>query len=800
MMKWKTSLGLSLALFCAVVQTGIAQAPDIASEERMILAGEIIEILPLTTISSPNYGWILLKDAVAGQPEQFLQGGTDAIFRYRPIEPGRYTLFGDISASEGSVHLQRTFHFEVRPREADASSSIPAYPGSGASLVTTNPALQPDGTVSLSKDSQLVQLLPLDASVRPLSIDSNAERDTNGNGNPSDDADAADSFFVTSATPLYLWLADSAENAHMVVIRGGDSTQTIHVASFEYAKVHNMLASTVKIAAEKGTGSTLKFSAILDEGFPAESAILYQWSFGDGQESLETRPEHTFTEGQMYTVTVRITYLANGREIGQGAAQVMIPPSTATASASSAGASSAPSSDGESSGGFLPFGLSLWSIFIGLVILLVSVGLGLGLIFLLSRLRKGSSLEGHLARMEENIMKKEQGKAVTSAAAAPLAIPTVVIPSAPPTPVASEAKPKTTDEGASETQKKLAEKEKEAAKEPAIPSEPVINTEKAPDWLKKGLKGETVTASATPVPPVTPVPSVPKPNPTPAPPPAPAPTPAPAPSPAPKPIVTPPAPPAPKPETSTPPASPAAPSAPVVAATSVAATPPADAVVPDWLKAAQTMPASAVETPKPVIPQEELPDWLKPAPVSTPEPVIPAATSVPPAPTPTPAPAPKPATPPGPQEAPKPTPAPPVTPVPPTPSSPTPAPQQPKPAPQQQPRPNNPQNPPRQQQQRQPRPQQPRDNQQNQQRQVQQPKPTPAPAPAPAPQPKPAMSFANDMASTPVPPVTPVTPVPPQAPITPATPIPEEKPAVEEPIAFIRAESLNPPNNEPPKA
>ena len=772
-------LALTGVLALATVQRMTAQAVIPAETETWQLsAGDIIEILPLHDIPNARVAWVMLRDATQSQPEEFVEGGTVTVFRFRPIQPARYTLYGDIASEDGSMHIKRTFKFDVKAR--DVTSEETAEQSQSGTLVTTQPKIQSNGVVALASNMQMLRLVPHDLQFRGIALDTDTTVDANNDGDPANDVENSGTFFQSDATPLFVWFAKpelTSRTLKLTAVQEGSDdaqTQTITTLSFDEAKRTNALTSSVAVTVQQtDSGSTFTFVPALDEGFPADVPLIYRWNFGDGEESLETQPTHLYTANGTYTVTLQVRNLTNGAEIGTASAQLTVSSYvTPDVSSAASSVSSEPSEPSNSSGSSFPLG----TILIGALILILSLGLGAGLIFLFSRLRRGSSLDQHLAKMEENIMKKEKEKMIETVT--PMPIPTTATVSAPATPVASEAKPKNVDETATPTQQKLAEAERDAAAAKPTPA-PAIQPDKAPDWLKKGLAADATTTQA-PAPAQTPAPA-PKPI-----------QPKPAPAAAPQPAVTKPAPaPAVQPKPQTPPPAPK----------------PAPAPLPP--KPAEPKPAPAPAVPKPA--EAPKPQAPQPAPANSPAQEAPKPQTpplvVPPNATISPVPAPKPAATPQPAAQPKPAPtlqaqptaqAPQQTPKPPVP--PAPKPEAPKPAP----APAVPQPPAA--------PQPPK-------------APTPAPAPVVPPAPKPPVppvaspapvqpkpADAPKPAPQPIaPPVAaPVAPKPAEAPkpVEPPKaaeapkPAPEVKdiPLSDEPIAIIRAESLNPPKQNPPQA
>jgi hypothetical protein len=657
-----------------------------STESIAIFAGDIIEILPTSNIEKASYSWILTQD------RSFLQASRSPTFRYRPIQPGSYTLIAEIDSADQSQKIQRTFTVDVQPRALGKNSSSAATApqnqsgatlaaGTGASLVTTAPPLHGTRAV-LGQGQQLLLLNPINPDVKPLSLDVNTAVDSNGDGNPSNDVDDQDSFFQTYASPLYVWFATPLDSQMMqitTVQNGAPLTQTIEADGYDYAHLHGLIVSPVTITPTPTGGSSFSFAAAFTTGSTPTTPLLYHWSFGDGQESLLTNPTHTFAQAGNYVVHVEVRDLLSGQNIGIADLQLPVQSTgSGTAASSVSSAASASSTPTGSTGSSLSFA----SIILLAVVFLVFVILGGGVIFLISKLRR-HPLDKTFADMEKNIVGKESGEGK-----APATLAITPAPAKTPTPTQAEVV------------------KREEAQTPTAapkPETPRIDEAAAPSWLRKGLATQPdSTPKQAPTPPAAPVPA---PAPTPAPKPAPATvpeptatapkqqapqqtqpapavpawlqTPAPKAAPAPTPAPQAPAPAAPKPQPTppapTPPVSPApapapapkpqpAPSAAPVASAAPAPTPtpaPAPSMTPAPTPVVTAKPTTPVPpAPTPVPTPAPAPKPVSPTPAPAPKPAAPTPTPVPqaPKPAPTPVPVPKPA-------EPKPAPTPPSTPV-----------------------------------------------------------------------------------------------------------------------------------------
>jgi PKD repeat protein len=678
-------LGALLLLTQAPVISAQSMENTAMQETLELYVGDIFEIIPVHGLQNASYTWILTQDRT------FIEASRSQVFRKRPITPGIYSLYAEISSADQSQHITRTFLLNFKPRvpgqQIDTIAGSGAMVGSGGMLVGTMPMLGKNNSVVLPSSKQLLRIDPVSRDLAPLAADLDLMTDTEVDGNPANDIDTKQTFFQTDATPLYVWLTQpkSQHSMSITAVRPeGAQVQMIKVLDEATGRDQGMNNDDVDVEIKLLSGRTYSFSADTDTN-AASNRLLYHWEFGDGKESLLTKPEHEYASDGTYTVKVRIRNLANGEDIASYTEDLTVEAAGTTGPDNGSASSEdtepeIPSSNGGGIG-------SITSILLLVGVFLASIIAGVGAIVLISRFRgKGKTLSDRIESMEATIIKKDDKDAKA---------PTLSIPAPKP-----QEKPTTPPPS-------IAKREEDRPNPPA--TSPKVEEKNAPSWLKSGL--------------ATPAPTVQAPAPTPA---APKPPVAPAPA---API----APPAPKPVTPPPTPAPVTPPKP--------ATPPA----PAPQKAAA--PASTVTQPAQSRPQQAVPAWLQ-------TPAAPAATPAPAQPQ-TP-PAPKPVMPPAPA-------APVVPPKPATPPAPVTPPMAPKPV-------------------------------------------TPPPAPAaPVVPPVPAALVTPPMTPKPVTPpsapapVTPAAPTPaPQASATPASVTPPIiVPPQDQPIAIIRADSLEKP--EPPK-
>lgn len=616
------SIGLCLTVTCSAFAQDIAVSPIIpAMSERVDLTvGDIFEIIPAHELPSPSYSWILTQD------RSFIKGEQGPSFRWRPIQAGSFTLFAEVQSGDGSQRVSRTFTLMIKPRERGdvlmpIGQTTPTITVEGSSaIVTTTPKQDANGRTVVSEESQLVRLEPINPDVRPIALDMDIARDSDGDGNPSNDVENVNTFFQSDASPMYVWFTTPLmQRTLQITTVGGDGAaviQKLEVLGKAYARTSGLFVNPVRITSQQQSDGSYAFVGEFEETMSQDTPLLFHWEFGDGTESLLQNPSHTYVNPGAYTVKLQVRNLLDGKELSQAEQTLTVVGGVSSATSSelsqatsaTSSAMSQSTSEGSNPFGFLS-GLTSWIIPLG--IFLLCVALGLLLMWIIGRMRKGKgvSLEKTFESLEKTVVKQ-------SATPPPLTITT-----------ASKPAPTTPPEV-------IARKEEERASETtAMPKTPTIEVDKAPAWLKQGLMGAEATKPApTPVtPPPAPKPPVaavvPKPQPI-TPPPAPAPKPAATPVATPSPVPTPA--PTPKP---TP-----APSAPPLAK--------ADAPVPAWLQpksaapAAQTPAPAPTPKPQPTLPSEQLRPASQAPVAPPPAPKPPVASVTPSMPTPTPAPVP----------------------------------------------------------------------------------------------------------------------------------------------------------------
>jgi PKD repeat protein len=464
---------LSSLLLAQMVPT-YAQEPvhPAATENISLFVGDIFEILPVHDIANATYTWILTQDRT------FLEASRAPSFRKRLIQPGQYTLYAEIVAADGSRHLTRTIALDYAARQP-GQSVPPATAPNGNALVVTEPTATADGKIAMAPGEQLVRLTPVNPEITPLSLDLDLNRDADGDGNNENDIQSSETFFHSDATPIYLWITDEPLTTHSISITAalpeGARTQKLEILSQELAQAQGVVHSPVQIQAEQTGERTYMFTAVFDNPAAAAGQLLYQWQFGDGEQSLVTQSEHTYAENGTFTVSLLVRNLRDGSEIASTSKLLDV---TSETSAPSSQASSVDDEE-PSTGGSSRFGIGSILMLGGLFI--VSILLGVVIIFLIGKLRKGkTSLADKLESMEQTIVKTpaQETAPLTIAPPPPVSTPTSA-PTAPAAPVTPAVMVETKRTAPPPT---IAEREKQQAVERPAPA-PTPKPQNTPPWL-----------------------------------------------------------------------------------------------------------------------------------------------------------------------------------------------------------------------------------------------------------------------------------------------------------------------------
>ena len=463
------STTISLVLMAVAILQASAQG---ATETITSPLGSVFEILAETHMTDAQYGWILTKN------QEFLGAERTKTFRTRFADPGTYLLNAEVSGSDPANPLRerRTISIVV----SDAASP-PAH-GTGTladTLVIADPPLDRFNRIVLSRMRSVVTFRPARESPSTFLIDLDTLRDSNGDGDPTNDNDAPDTFFSSHGDPLAVWFSSPIlERSVRVTAQlpdGSMHSQDLRVVHEDVAsREDQQLLKAIEIVSTPTGSGSVQLKVTYPKGAP-QSPVLIHWEFGDGGQSLLDEPEHLYPANGNYTVTVSVRDLTTGRVIESGSTLITIGSFPVTGSGSSAGTVTG---NGETNGGF-SFGLLFRILGVGALSLLA----GFIVIFLISKLsRKGSSLASTLAAAEEKLT----GAAPTDVIAPLQIIDAQEVTKPKPEPVTkAPSEPKREDPKASVT--------------------PQQESKQMPDWLRPTQAKKEEPAPSTP-PPSSPVP------------------------------------------------------------------------------------------------------------------------------------------------------------------------------------------------------------------------------------------------------------------------------------------------------
>lgn len=424
------------------------------SETIRLKVGDIFEILPIHDIADATYTWILTQDRT------FLEANRAPSFRKRLIQPGMYTLYAEIASSDGARRISRTISLDYSARQPGETTTT-ATNSNNAILVQTEPAADEQGRIALAAGTQLVELIPVNPDIVPLALDLDLAKDADGDGKPENDIQADGTFFHSDATPLFLWITNDPLTTHSITVTAatpeGARTQKIDILNSDIAKAQGIVKSPVRIEAEPTGERTYIFNPVFENPDAAAGQLLYQWQFGDGQQSLITKPEHTYTEDGTYSVSLLIRNLRDGSDVASTSIALNVTPTNiGTPSSEASSQTSEPTTPIKN------VGIGIGTILLGASLFILSLLLGIGIIFLFGKLRKNkTTLADKLENIEKTMVKSPTQET-----------PNLTI--APP-PVVQESKMQ-------EPPATIAEREKELAVEPPAP-QPVAKQESAPAWL-----------------------------------------------------------------------------------------------------------------------------------------------------------------------------------------------------------------------------------------------------------------------------------------------------------------------------
>ena len=417
-----------------LMRTSILRAENVI--ELRVNAGDTIEIGTDSKGKKPEFSWILTKD------RKFQNAQRSRFFQTRFAQAGTYILDVSVQDPAGGANDYRAFTINV----ADQPSNSPQLVASNlettplqAVLQSTSPIV--DGKIYVPTDGGLIKIDPsLSAGkISSYDIDIDSTVDSNGDGNPTNDRDTADSLSSKTGSPIYLYVVPKPEQRVITLTVSSLTNPTPSMASLEIAygtapASSTQSSSSVAVGVIQNPGSPItiqksgnrvRLEAHLDASSTATKELLYEWDFGDRAKSLLTSPTHTYATDGTYTITLTVRDISTGAVIVTDVTSISIEGSPASSSTSSTStiatsvdsstSSSAKNSEGESSGSF---GAILWVGSIMFVIFLLFLGLVGIIIFVKSRFT--GKLQDTLEKMEKTIVQPDDKQRIVETKVEPM--------------------------------------------------------------------------------------------------------------------------------------------------------------------------------------------------------------------------------------------------------------------------------------------------------------------------------------------------------------------------------------------
>jgi len=374
-----------------ITHSSFAAKSQVTQAEFTLARGSVFEIIAQHSIASPQFSWVLSRDGT------FVEAKRDPVFRSRLIEAGSYSLNAEISNTSGTDLLQSIIRITVP--SVDRAISQPNV--TSDALISTNPPLDSKGRILTSDQPEVIQISSADETVSKFSLDIDAEKDSNNDRDATNDNDAAGTYFASHATPLFVWLT-APRRDHTLTLQatfkdGNLETQRIRLVDRRTAQQEDAVEKKIaEISASDLHDGMYAFSAEFPEelSYPA----LFQWNFGDGNLSLLDAPLHTYLRNGSYTVHLTVRNLKTG-EVSDEVSETL---KVSTVPAYPLTPDDDKPEDDEDKGSLL--GLLLKVVLVGGIAVLF----GVAVVFLISKLRRGSSLQEKLEAAEQKISGKEE--------------------------------------------------------------------------------------------------------------------------------------------------------------------------------------------------------------------------------------------------------------------------------------------------------------------------------------------------------------------------------------------------------
>ena len=398
-------------LLCSflLVSEGIsarAQGTSTIIEQITLPIGSVFEVMVEHDIKDPVYNWSFSKE------DSFLQASREQTFRARLILTGNYTLSGEVYNINGSKRFRKQIRIRVVDQiEKDTTLSTL----SGSILTATVPRRDAKGRIILGPNTDMILLTPDPSIENNIILDLDASKDSNGDKKPRNDQDAADTFFSTKRTPLYVWFTTPISDRSIAVsVKGKPGIEEILLSSAESAATKDLEEEQARrenkeiLMTPFGSG-TIKFALDTSGKKYISAPILIHWDFGDGTQSLLDSPLHTYAKNGAYEIKADVRNLKTGEVVDEFVSIARIdtitaPPTPTPDDADDEGTDGdeTPSDDG----GKFAIG-SIIKFIIGAILAAI---VGFILTLIVRVLRKKGGIQGALGKAEDTLVKTDDKK------------------------------------------------------------------------------------------------------------------------------------------------------------------------------------------------------------------------------------------------------------------------------------------------------------------------------------------------------------------------------------------------------
>ena len=400
------TLGALALLIMSMPNLMNAQGATSTQENVLIRPGIIFEIYADTIAPDAQVTWVLNKG------DTFMQANRGSIFSIRPTEVADYYLNGEVSDGQGTP-ARNTFKIQAKQ---DAPLVSQSGTGNDSKLVHSFPVQDADGIVLLPGEKRLLRLDIVHSEIEQLALDVNTEIDNNGDGDAFNDNILDGSIFAMGRGSLYIWFKPTMQTQTLLVAarlkNGALATQQLHIRTTSYEEVLRQQAeleaqqrrARTQIVDNKIGERTYDFAVQAESGVIIVPA-LYYWNFGDGTQSLLDMPKHQFSEAKTYEMKVSVRDARTGEVIinvnrAFDVVDVIDPNATPPPASDDPQDDDKPDTTKkkDSNAGSL-----MATVIKALVVLAISIGFGMLVVFLISKL-KGTSLQKSLEKAEEKLV------------------------------------------------------------------------------------------------------------------------------------------------------------------------------------------------------------------------------------------------------------------------------------------------------------------------------------------------------------------------------------------------------------